>query len=145
MCIDNIMPSKIPDNVVNKSLYSKTKTKATKKYGAKTGAYKSMYIVSEYKRMGGKYSGKKKQSGTTRWNNEKWVQVITYVNSGKKIACGASNKDGKACRPTRKLKGTPITLQESVKKIGKKKVIELAREKSKNMNRRVSWSSGKIS
>ena len=57
------MPSKIPDNVVNKSLYSKTKTKATKKYGAKTGAYKSMYIVSEYKRMGGKYSGKKNNRG----------------------------------------------------------------------------------
>lgn len=146
MCIDTIMPSKIPDNVVNKSLYSKAKSKANTKYGAKTGAYKSMYIVSEYKRMGGKYSGaKKKQSGTTRWNNEKWVQVIPYVNSGKRIACGASNKDGKACRPTRKLKGTPITLQESVKKLGKKKVLQLARAKSKNMSKRVSWSSGKIS
>jgi len=137
--------SSIPSNVVNKSLYSRAKTKANKKYGAKTGAYKSMYIVSEYKRMGGKYTGPKKQSGTTRWNKEKWIQVIPFIKSGKKIACGSSNKKGKACRPTRKLKGTPITLKESIKKLGKTKVLQLARAKSKNMNKRVSWSSGKIS
>ena len=136
--------SSIPSNVVNKSLYSRAKTKANKKYGAKTGAYKSMYIVSEYKRMGGKYTGPKKQSGTTRWNKEKWIQVIPFIKSGKKIACGSSNKKGKACRPTRKLKGTPITLQESIKKLGKTKVLQLARAKSKNMNKRVSWRTGKI-
>jgi|TARA_R110002110_G_scaffold290813_1_gene504873 hypothetical protein len=136
--------SSIPSNVVNKSLYSRAKTKANKKYGAKTGAYKSMYIVSEYKRMGGKYTGPKKQSGTTRWNKEKWIQVIPFIKSGKKIACGSSNKKGKACRPTRKLKGTPITLKESIKKLGKTKVLQLARAKSKNMNKRVSWRTGKI-
>tara|TARA_R110000782_G_scaffold213716_1_gene301664 strand:- start:888 stop:1304 length:417 start_codon:yes stop_codon:yes gene_type:complete len=136
--------SSIPTNVVNKSLYSRAKTKANKKYGAKTGAYKSMYIVSEYKRMGGKYTGPKKQSGTTRWNKEKWIQVAPFIKSGKKIACGSSNKKGKACRPTRKLKGTPITLKESIKKLGKTKVLQLARAKSKNMNKRVSWRTGKI-
>jgi len=136
--------SSIPSNVVNKSLYSRAKTKANKKYGAKTGAYKSMYIVSEYKRMGGKYTGPKKQSGTTRWNKEKWIQVTPFIKNGKKIACGSSNKKGKACRPTRKLKGTPITLQESIKKLGKTKVLQLARAKSKNMNKRVSWRTGKI-
>ena len=50
----------------------------------------------------------------------------------------------KACRPTRKLKGTPITLQESVKKLGKKKVLELARKKNKNMKKRVLWKTGNI-
>tara|TARA_R110002153_G_C13161437_1_gene483107 strand:+ start:109 stop:525 length:417 start_codon:yes stop_codon:yes gene_type:complete len=136
--------SPIPSNVINKSLYSRAKTKANKVYGMKTGAYKSMFIVSEYKRMGGKYKGKKKQSGTTRWNKEKWVQVSPFINSGKKVACGSSNKKGKACRPTRKLKGTPITLQQSIKKLGKTKVLQLARAKSKNMNKRVSWRTGKI-
>lgn len=138
------MTSKQPNNVLNKMLYSKAKSKANKKYGTKTGAYKSMFIVSEYKRMGGKYSTKKKTGGTTRWNKEKWVQVIPYVKSGKIIACGSSNKKNKACRPTRKLKGTPITLQESVKKLGKKKVIQLARAKNKNMSKRVYWKTGKI-
>ena len=138
------MTSKQPKNVLNKMLYSKAKSKANKKYGTKTGAYKSMYIVKEYKKMGGKYSTKKKTGGTTRWNKEKWVQVIPYVKSGKIIACGSSNKKNKACRPTRKLKGTPITLQESVKKLGKKKVIQLARAKNKNMSKRVYWKTGKI-
>tara|TARA_R110000765_G_scaffold268378_2_gene367373 strand:+ start:158 stop:577 length:420 start_codon:yes stop_codon:yes gene_type:complete len=138
------MTSKQPKNVLNKMLYSKAKSKANKKYGIKTGAYKSMYIVKEYKKMGGKYSTKKKTGGTTRWNKEKWVQVIPYVKSGKIIACGSSNKKNKACRPTRKLKGTPITLQESVKKLGKKKVIQLARAKNKNMSKRVYWKTGKI-
>ena len=50
------MTSKQPKNVLNKMLYSKAKSKANKKYGIKTGAYKSMYIVKEYKKMGGKYS-----------------------------------------------------------------------------------------
>tara|TARA_R110000782_G_C14680709_1_gene399982 strand:+ start:87 stop:506 length:420 start_codon:yes stop_codon:yes gene_type:complete len=138
------MPSKIPDNVVNKSLYAKAKAKANQKYGIKTGAYKSMYMVSQYKKMGGKYKGKKKEGGTTRWNKEKWVQVIPFVKSGKRIACGSRNKMTKACRPTRKLKGTPITLQESVKKLGKKKVLELARKKNKNMKKRVLWKTGNI-
>ena len=86
------MTSKQPKNVLNKMLYSKAKSKANKKYGIKTGAYKSMYIVKEYKKMGGKYSTKKKTGGTTRWNKEKWIQVIPYVKSGKIIACGSSNK-----------------------------------------------------
>tara|TARA_R110000765_G_scaffold423796_1_gene533223 strand:+ start:45 stop:464 length:420 start_codon:yes stop_codon:yes gene_type:complete len=138
------MTSKIPDNVINKTLYYKAKAKANKKYGRKTGAYKSMYMVKEYKKMGGGYRGQKKLGGTTRWNKEKWIQVIPFVKSGKKIACGSRNKMTKACRPTRKLKGTPITLQESVKKLGKKKVLELARKKNKNMKKRVLWKSGKI-
>lgn len=134
----------IPKNIINKSLYSKAKLKANKKYGAKTGAYKSMYIVKEYKKMGGRYSTKKKMGGTTRWNKEKWIQVIPFVKSGKIIACGSSNKKNKACRPTRKLKGTPITLQESIKKLGKKKVLQLARVKNKNMSKKVYWKTGKI-
>ena len=48
------MVSSVPDNVINKSLYKKIKVKANEKYGKKTGAYKSMYIVAEYKKAGGK-------------------------------------------------------------------------------------------
>ena len=141
------MKSKLPSNVVNKSLYTKAKKKADEKYGKKTSAYKSMYIVSQYKKMGGRYTGKKKEtSGTTRWNKEKWVQVVPYIKSNgkKKIVCGSRNKMNKACRPTRKLSGTPITLQESIKKLGKKKVLEIAQKKNKDMSKRVYWKTGKI-
>ena len=140
-----VKKSNIPSNVVNKSLYKKAKGKANEKYGKKTSAYKSMYIVNEYKKMGGTYSGTKKTSkGLSRWNREKWVQVEPYVKSGKKIVCGSRNKMTKACRPLNKLKGTPITLQESIKKLGKKKVLELARKKNKYMSKVIYWKSGKI-
>ena len=137
------MVSSVPDNVINKSLCKKIKVKANEKYGKKTGAYKSMYIVAEYKKAGGKYKGGVKNSnGTIRWNKEKWIQVTLFITSGKKIPCG-SGKNKKACRPTRKLKGTPITLKESVNKHGKDKVLALAKTKKKNMKRRISWNKGK--
>ena len=126
--------SKIPDNVVNKELYSKAKEKANKKYGSKTSAYKSMYIVSTYKKMGGKYSGKKEKKGVDKWNDEKWIQVIPYLESGK------------ACRPLKRIdKNTPITLPEVIKKFGKAPLLKIAKEKIKNMNKRVNWNTLKIS
>ncbi len=137
--------SKIPDNVVNKELYSKAKKKATEKYGSKTSAYKSMYIVSTYKKMGGKYSGKKQNKGVDKWNNEKWIQVIPYLESGKKIECGFGS-NSKACRPLKRIdKNTPITLPELIKKHGKAPLLKIAKEKVKNMNKRVNWNTLKIS
>ena len=66
--------SPIPDNVKNKELYRKAKQLANEKYGSKTSAYKSMYIVKTYKDRGGTYSGSKQTSkGTSKWNQEKWV------------------------------------------------------------------------
>ena len=61
--------------------YKKAKAKADAKFSTKTGAYKSMYIVKEYKKAGGKFSGAKPtKTGLSRWNKEKWTR-----------------KDGKPC------------------------------------------------
>ena len=128
---------------LNKKLYAKAKAKADKVY-KRNSAYKSMYIVKEYKKMGGKYKGKRTNS-TTRWMDEKWVQITPYVKSGKKIACGAgANK--KACRPLKKInKNTPTTLDKLIKKHGKKKMLELAKLKRKDMNIRINWNDGRKS
>jgi len=135
----------LPENVLNPSLYIKAKETADKKY-KRHGAYKNMFLVSEYKRLGGKYSGKKpdKKSGLSKWIKEEWVQVLPYLETGEKVICGSgSNKKG--CRPLKKMNDkTPITLPQLIKIHGKEKLINLAKEKRKNMDTRINWKLGKI-
>ena len=53
----------VPSNVANPALYRKAKAKAKAKFDVFPSAYASGYMVQEYKRMGGKYKGKKKAEG----------------------------------------------------------------------------------
>jgi len=140
--------SKIPDNVLNPKLYKKAKEKATQIYGSKSSAYRSMFIVSEYKKMGGKYSGSRKEAkkgGVSKWIKEQWVQVIPYLKENKIIACGDSSAIKKGCRPLIRINDkTPITIKELLKIHSKDKLIELAEKKKKNMDLRINWKAGKI-
>lgn len=133
----------IPDNVLNPDLYKKAKRKADQTYKVNS-AYKSMFLVSEYKRLGGKYSGKKENKGVKRWNNEKWIQVLPFIESGKRVACGFGSNT-KGCRPSVRIdKDTPMTIQELIKKHGKKKLSDLAKKKRKNMSARINWEEASI-
>lgn len=135
---------KIPDNIVNPALYRKAKQKADEVY-KRHSAYKSMYIQKVYKDLGGKYTGKKNTKGVTRWNKEKWIQVVPFLLEGKRIACG-EGQNPKGCRPTVRMdKDTPITLPELVKKHGKKELLALAQKKRADMDRRVNWENLSIS
>ena len=128
----------IPKNVLNPDLYRKARKKADETY-KKNSAYKSMFIVSTYKKLGGKYSGKKENKGVKRWNDEKWIQVVPFLESGKKIACGFGS-DSKGCRPSKRIdKETPITIQELLKKHNKNDLLKVARQKKKDMSKRVNW------
>lgn len=128
----------IPENVLDPDLYRKARKKADETY-KKNSAYKSMFIVSTYKKLGGRYSGKKENKGVKRWNNEKWIQVIPFLESGKKIACGFGS-DSKGCRPSKRVdKETPTTIQELIKKHGKAPLLKVARQKKKDMSKRVNW------
>lgn len=128
----------IPNNVLNPNLYRKARKKADETY-KKNSAYKSMFIVSTYKKLGGKYSGTKENKGVKRWNNEKWIQVVPFLESGKKIACGFGS-DSKGCRPSKRVdEKTPITIQELLKKHNKADLLKIARQKKKDMNKRVNW------
>ena len=137
----------IPTNVLDPNLYKKAKKKAIEKFGEKSNAYRSMYIVTQYKKMGGRYSGSKKEAkkrGVSRWIQEGWIQVIPFLESGTRVPCG-SGDNTKACRPTKKMdSSTPITLPELIKIHGKKKLLELAKKKRANMDRRINWKLGKI-
>ena len=59
---------------IHQALYQKVKAEADAKFLAPTSAYKSAWIVREYKKRGGLYvvDG---PSGLTRWCDEKWVDL----------------------------------------------------------------------
>lgn len=115
---------------INKKLYSKVKKLADKKFSSKTGIYKSSWIVREYKKRGGKYSGKKNtKSGLKRWFAEDWVDLNRKKN-GKYEKCGRkSAKTGKypVCRPSKRITSkTPRTFRE----ISRKSLTKAKRLKS---------------
>jgi hypothetical protein len=83
---------------VDLDLYQRAKATANLKY-KKPSAYKSGFIVQEYKRLGGKYEGRKKEVGLTRWFAEDWQDV------------GGSAYP--VFRPTRRVSAqTPLTVSE---------------------------------
>lgn len=132
----------------NEKLYEKAKSIITQTYGTKTSAYRSMAIVKQYKKMGGKYKKKNttKPKGVSRWLNEKWIQVIPFLDHQQKIPCGSSRRRKHACRPSVRIsKSTPITIQEVINKHGKQKTKQLANNKKKNTEKsRVNWVKGNI-
>lgn len=136
----------IPDNVLNPELYRKAKKEADEKY-KRAGLYKSAWMVKRYTELGGSYSGTKpKNTGINRWlKKEDWIQVIPYITKGEKIQCGSSEGKQIACRPSKRAKDTPITIQQCIEKHGSKKVLELARYKEKNPDSRINWVSGTVS
>jgi len=137
----------IPDNILNPALYKKAKELADKTY-KRHGLFKSAFIQKKYQEFGGKYKGSKpsETKGIQRWlKGEKWIKVLPYVKEGKIVDCGTGD-DKHACRPLKRVNAkTPITIDEVIKKHGKKKVIELANEKKKDLNTRINWNTGKIS
>lgn len=103
--------------VLNPSLYKKARDKYK---NLKHSAYKSGLVVKEYKRLGGKYGGKKpEKKGLSRWFREKW-----RTQTGKKTY----QKKGDIFRPTKRItKKTPTTMSE----LSKKQKEKAMREKKK--------------
>lgn len=103
----------------NKALYSRVKSEAKRKFNIFPSAYASAWIVKEYKKRGGTYSGRK--SGTTgvaRWMKEKWT-----TQDGQ--SCGSDKFKGtKKCRPTVRVSSkTPVTWKELERRGEKSKVV----------------------
>jgi len=60
--------------VLNKKLYDLVKEEADQVY-KKSSAYKSGFIVKEYKRRGGQYADDGEEKKLKRWYKEKWSDV----------------------------------------------------------------------
>jgi hypothetical protein len=111
--------SNVPANVNNPKLYLSIKAKLKKTVKSWPSAYGSGLLVKQYKSAGGTYSGKKpsKQTGLTRWFEEKWVDVCQYP---KIQPCGRPKggyknyaKDFPYCRPLVRVNAsTPKTVKE---------------------------------
>ena len=61
----------------NKVLYNNIKREAKNKFKVYPSVYANYWLSREYKKRGGKYTGKKpsKSSGLNRWTEEKWINV----------------------------------------------------------------------
>ena len=104
----------------DKILYDKIKKQADLIY-EKPSAYKSGYIVKEYKKNGGEYINDNKPKNLKRWYAEKWRDI--------------GNKEYPVYRPTIKIdnKKTPLTVNE-IDKVNLKKQINLKQKIKGNKN-----------
>lgn len=126
------------DKALDKELYKKAKQIADRTFKEKTSAYKSMFIVKKYEEMGGRFRGKQTRK-LGKWRDEKWIQVVPFLDKGLVIECG-SGADKKSCRPTlKKYATTPLTINELIKLHGKEKLLKFAKRKKKEMSKRADW------
>ena len=115
---------------VNKSLYSKVKAEAKRRFKVWPSAYGSGWLVREYKKRGGKYRGssskkskskksyqqRSKGKGLTRWFDEKWINICKLP---KKVACGrskSSKKNYPYCRPSKRINSKTPTIASELSK-----------------------------
>lgn len=128
-----------PSNV---RLYEKVKREADAKFLAPTSAYKSAWIVAEYKKRGGVYTEDGAKRGLTQWFNEKWVdlerpkvkngRVVGYETCGRNVATTKGTYP--VCRPSKRVNNTtPKTIQEIDKK--HLAVVEKQKQKVKHNGR----------
>ena len=122
----------------NKKLYNKVKSQAKKKFKVWPSAYASGWLVKEYKRQGGKYSGKKSSSsGISRWYKEKWINMCKLP---KKVSCGRSKlsknwkKNYPYCRPSIKVNSSTPKLAS---KLSKKEIEKRCKRKRKSPMKKV--------
>lgn len=126
----------MPKIPLNKKLYEQVKKDSNSVFKEKTSAYKSMWIVREYKKRGGKYKQQGDISRLEQWLDEKWIDVAQFLK-GKTVSCGRNpnEKRKKAyCRPSVRVnKNTPKTVHE----IPKAKLRELVKKKKRNPDKRM--------
>lgn len=95
----------------NARLYAAVKREASSRFLAPTSAYKSAWIVREYKKRGGTYVGGRTREGLKRWFREKWVDVATRKPCGRRSS--GTKGPYPLCRPSvRVTKKTPATVRE---------------------------------
>lgn len=101
---------------LDRPLYEAVKAEARAKFLAPTSAYRSAWIVSQYKRRGGRYApgGPRRLS---RWFQERWVDVLRPRPGGGFEPCGRARASSTGpyptCRPSRRVGAhTPATVAE---------------------------------
>ena len=124
---------------LDKDIYNRAKKLADKKY-EKHSAYKSMYLVEEYERLGGKINTKLKKSGTAteKWKNLTPIAMGIESKIKNLTPCGEKHPKQKTnptiCRPTIKINKNTTSLAQSFTKSQIKKALEI-----KKKGNRINW------
>ena len=127
---------------LDKDIYNRAKKLADEKY-KKHSAYKSMYMMEQYEKLGGRINKNLKKSGTATWNKEKWVNLSAIAmgiesNIKNLTACGQKHpkqkKNPTICRPTKKVNKDTPNLAQSFSKSQIKKALEI-----KKKGKRINW------
>jgi hypothetical protein len=125
---------------INKSLYEKVKEEAKRRFKVYPSAYANGWLVKEYKKRGGTYSGKKpKTTGLSRWYAEKWINVCELPRI---VTCGRSKnkpldiwiREYPYCRPYNKI--TPKT-PKTAKELSPSEINRRCAKKRKDPSKRV--------
>jgi hypothetical protein len=128
--------SKSPKKPLNIKLYNRIKAETKRKFKVYPSAYANAYLVKEYKRRGGRYSGRKpskssskrrtsRSTGLTKWFLEKWIDICTNKPCGRP-STNISNwkKTYPLCRPSKKInKSTPKTVSQLSKEEIRRKCL----------------------
>ena len=138
----------IPDNVLDPDLYREALAQADESY-SEHSAYKSMFVVRMYKKIGGEYAKPTKanprKNKLDTWLDEDWIQITPYLEDKEKIPCGRTEfKEPNACRPLKNISGKPknATIKDIIDKFGKKEVKRLTEQKLDDMGGRLDWENG---
>jgi len=127
------------EKYLDKDIYTQAKRKIDMEH-KKHSAYKSMAIIKEYKRLGGRIDERKSKKGTKKWLDEKWKN-LTGVALGKMSIkdapkCGVKYKGQTApsiCRPSKKVDSKTPDLAQSYSRSQLKKALE-QKKKGKTIN-----------
>ena len=131
---------------ISKEIYAKAKAIINQKYGTDTSAYRSMALVKQYKSMGGKYRDDGGSKKTTRWRQEKWIDLNQPKDTAAEASasrasggggyhvCGHKNTQNNKyplCRPSKTVsKDTPKKYQDIPK--SRIDIVNLKKQKLKN-------------
>ena len=127
---------------LDKDIYNRAKKLADEKY-KKHSAYKSMYMMEQYEKLGGRINKNLKKSGTDKWLKEKWKNLSPIAmgiesNIKNLTACGQKHQKQKKnptiCRPTKKVNKDTPKLAQSFSKSQIKKALEI-----KKKGKRINW------
>lgn len=128
----------VPSNVIDKELYIKARNTVKARVKVWPSAYASGQLVTEYKRIGGRYRGTRAASREPldRWYREEWVNVCKRDSRGNYAKCGRKASSKRAypyCRPLRRIsRATPMTVGELQHKWGSQKIAELCARKRRD-------------
>ena len=123
-------------------LYRQVVKEAKEKFLVWPSAYASGWVVSTYKKRGGRYtSSSVEEKPLKRWYDENWVNVCSYVQKGILEPCGrkkAQFSNYPYCRPEKRVSPkTPTTLYQLIEKKGQEELSARCKKKKADPSARI--------